>query len=204
MYGNPKSERTPRGFSLIELLTVMAIITVFSAVSLPQIGAAMKVARMESTFQMLIGSLREARQAAVDDRQITRVSFVAPATVLIEKRDALPPNNAPATYSLIRRIDLPSQVQYAALPGLPTGAANTPDGMGSGTLAIDFNSGGTQVYFQPDGTAQDSVGNIANGVVYIARPTVVGSTRAVTLIGATGKFKGWHLEKIGASYTWRS
>jgi Tfp pilus assembly protein FimT len=189
---------------LLEVLMVIAIIGVLCAISLPQIGVAVKSAKMESAFQTLVGAMREARQTAVDNRQIVRLTFVAPRTVLIERRDPLPPNNGAATYSLVRSVDLPIDVQFSALPGIPVGTANGPDGLGSGLAAVDFNNGGTQLYFQPDGTAEDTIGKVANGVVYIARTPDVNSSRAVTMLGATGRLKGWRLVKSGAAYAWHS
>jgi len=58
------------------------------------------------------------------------------------------------------------------------------------------------VYFYPDGSAQDIANNINNGVVYIARPGVVMSSKAITLWGATGRLRGWTLITVGATKTW--
>jgi hypothetical protein len=60
------------------------------------------------------------------------------------------------------------------------------------------------IYFQPDGSAQDANSNINNGVVYIARPGDLASSRAITLWGATGRLRGWRLYITGTgTKAWR-
>jgi hypothetical protein len=77
-----------------------------------------------------------------------------------------------------------------------------------GALAIDFDQGiavGAKnvIFFYPDGSAADVAGNVNNGVVYITRPGDINNSRAITLWGATGRLRGWHIYKNGAQYYWR-
>jgi hypothetical protein len=59
------------------------------------------------------------------------------------------------------------------------------------------------IYFYPDGSAQDVNGNVNNGVVYLAMPGFINTSRAITLWGATGRLRGWHIYLSGAKYYWR-
>jgi len=76
------------------------------------------------------------------------------------------------TGAVINTYKLPSDVYFMVLANFPKSPVNfptTPDGFGLGATAIDFDqgvAGGVQtvVYFLPDGSAQDSLGNINNGV----------------------------------------
>ena len=71
--------------------------------------------------------------------------------------------------------------------------------------------GQKSIYFCPDGSAQDAAGgagqcagNWNNGVVYIARPGDLMSSRAITVWGATGRIRGWRLYNNGAGgITWQ-
>ena len=71
--------------------------------------------------------------------------------------------------------------------------------------AVTVKVGGkNQIYFCPDGSAQDSAGgvgqcsgNMNNGVVYIARPAELMSSRAITIWGATGRIRGWRIYNNG-------
>jgi hypothetical protein len=91
-------------------------------------------------------------------------------------------------------------MQFVVVPGIPTNPLTTPDGFGVGNNAIDFDlgngGGGTQVYFEPDGRALDAGNRLNNGVVYIAEPTNLFSSRAVSLYGSTGRAKAWTLTKV--------
>jgi hypothetical protein len=87
----------------------------------------------------------------------------------------------------------------------------TPDGFGIGGTAIDFDqgvAGGAKnvIYFYPDGSAEDVNGNVNNGVVYIAltgNTGFVSTSRAITLWGATGRLRGWHIYQNAAKWYWR-
>jgi hypothetical protein len=59
------------------------------------------------------------------------------------------------------------------------------------------------IYFYPDGSAEDVIGNVNNGVVYVAMPGFVNTSRAITLWGATGRLRGWRINRNGANYYWR-
>jgi len=77
---------------------------------------------------------------------------------------------------------------------------DTPDGYGS-TTSTSFTStngtfpsatGSTSVAkFTPDGTLVDWNGRTTNGTVFLAVPTVSTSTRAVTVLGSTGRVRGY-------------
>jgi hypothetical protein len=80
-------------------------------------------------------------------------------------------------------IELPFDIKCQALTGIPTSPSATPDGFGTGSLALNFDigvAGGiqNQVAFMPDGSARDTNGNFNNGVLYLARSGDVYSTRA--------------------------
>jgi len=92
------------------------------------------------------------------------------------------------------------------VPGIPTNPAATPDGFGTGAVAIDFDiangGGGTQIYFQPDGRALDGANRLNDGVIYLAEPNNLFSSRAVSLYGTTGRSKSWFLTKVNGVSKW--
>jgi hypothetical protein len=103
---------------------------------------------------------------------------------------------------------LPDDIKFWIEPGVPNTATTTPDGFGTAGHAIDFDvnvgAGGlSNVYFYPDGTAEDSANNLSNGVVYIARQGELTSSRAITVWGSTGRIRGWRLYKQGGGYAWQ-
>ena len=188
--------RKQKGFSLIELLVVMAIALIIASYAMINIQQGLKNARIANAYDTLISELRNARQIAVDRRQTTRVTFTAPYTITTATKDV-----GAGTYTTQRTITIGNDLQFQTLAGFPNTATTVPDGFGAGATAVDFN-GGAVVNFQPDGTAVDATGAVVNGVVYIARTGDLASARAVTMYGATGRIKGWRLLKVGSTWTW--
>ena len=95
-----------------------------------------------------------------------------------------------ATYTL------PTDMQFAVQAGFPNPG---PESVSSGTEAVAFNpctaveSGQSCLIFFPDGSAQDDMGNYNSGVIYLTRPSDMYSSRAVSVIGPSGKIRGWRL-----------
>jgi len=57
------------------------------------------------------------------------------------------------------------------------------------TQVAYFADGDLEIFFLPNGSAVDNAGITSNGGVYVAQPTKVETTRAVTLFGSTGRIK---------------
>ena len=197
--------RKTRGFSLIEMMVAVAILLIASAISVISIQPALKAARVNQGYNTALGVLRQARDNSIGQRQVFIVTFNAGGN----------PDNITITQALTGNVlytyTLPSDVLFTVVPGFPTSQAAfplTPDGFGVGATAIDFDQnivGGIKnvIYFQPDGSAQDVNGSINNGVVYITRAVDLSDARAITLWGATGRLRGWHMYTQGATYYWR-
>lgn len=185
--------RAMRGFSLVEMMTVVAIGLTVTGFAFMTFRSAEQGAAVTSGFNTTLQTMRRAREEAVAERRTWVVSFTAPNTITLSKNGALPGG------ILVSTATLPTNVAFTAVAGLPNPG---PDGFGTGVNAVDFGQpagGGTSIYFQPDGSAQDAVGNINNGVIYVAQPGMLTSTKAITLWGTTGRIRGWAL---GAGNVW--
>jgi prepilin-type N-terminal cleavage/methylation domain-containing protein len=195
-----------RGFSLIEMMVVVCLILIVTGFSIMAIQPALKQGHLTEGYNRTLMAMRQARDLSVAQRQIYFVTLngaVQPNSITITQGST---GTVTATYLL------PTDVAFDVEPGIPVSpvaAPTTPDGFGVGAPAIDFDqgvAGGTKnmIYFYPDGSAADVLGNVNNGVVYIARPGFVDSSLAITLWGATGRLRGWHIYKNGAAaYYWR-
>src|SRR5580698_9208276 len=200
--------RKMRGFSLIEMMIVIAMIVIVLAFSIMAIQPSLKQANVTEGFNQTLMALRQARDISVAQRQIYFVTLsnaAVPNSITITQGST---GTVTATYFL------PNNVAFVALPNLPTSPVAypmTPDGFGIGTTAIDFDqgvAGGVKnvIYFYPDGSAQDAIGNVNNGVVYLAltgNPAYINTSRAITLWGATGRLRGWHIYSNAAQWYWR-
>jgi len=189
-----------RGFTLIETLVVLGIaVVIVMSGWMFQLTPIWNNARAESALQTTLGTVQWAREAAIDQRTVINVTFVAPNTLQVY-------TGACTGGTLLSTIPLPTDMAFQIVSGIPT--ANTPDGMGSGSNAIDFgypgSSTGGQDYlcFQQDGRNFDSSNRVSSGVVYIARQNDLSSIHAVSVLGATGRVKGWRLVSVNGTQGW--
>ena len=185
-----------RGFSIVELLIVVVIIMIILGATFIQIGPMLRASQAQAALQTTLGQMRRAHELAVDQRQVYRLTFTGPRTIQLDKVKIDPVTKA-KTFTFQSKIDLPVQTQFTVVSGLPNTATTVPDGYGNGTVAIDFDrdfgGAGTEVYFQRDGRALDSSNRVNNGLIYMCRPGELNSCMAVSLIGTTGRSKGWRL-----------
>ena len=170
-----------RGFSMIEMVVVVAIIMVMLGITFISLQPALKEAHATNAYDSVLMQIRNARAKAVENRQQYIVCFGATTPA-----GAATPLGAPTAQSVqvfqwpagaalsaaiqITKVDLPADIQFQALGGLPAAA---PDGFGSGAVAIDFDRGvaapiTNQIMFLPDGSARDTAGNLNSGILYIA------------------------------------
>jgi prepilin-type N-terminal cleavage/methylation domain-containing protein len=190
------------GFSLTELLVTVAILMVGGAVAVMNVAGAVRSSHVETAYQNTLDQLRFARQVAIDKRTVCRVDFTAPGTVSVTQAFA------DGTPVQTETITLPADVQYTVVAGMPTPPTPTPDNLGNGTVAIDFDrvagGSGATIFFQPDGSALDAAGRTNDGVIYVARPNELTGARAITLLGTTGRLRGWRLgPKPGGGVLWQ-
>lgn len=207
------------GFSLIEMMIVVAVMMIVAGIGFMALQPALKDARANQAFDRVLMQLRVARQRAIAERKQYIVCFGAGSAPL----GALTPRGAPNASSIqvfrwdggtalsaavqISTNDLPSDMQFQTLAGLPNTVTTVPDGFGNAGTAIDFDQGvgggnKNQVLFMPDGAARDIGGNWNSGIIYVARSGDLYSAHAITLYGATGRIRGWRLLSSGGSPKW--
>jgi len=202
------------GFSLIEMLTVVALVIVLASISFVSTVPLMKQQRVVNAYNTTLSAMRLARDNAVSQRTSYSVTFstsVQPNTITVSPTLAGGFQGAQNTVVY----QLPTDVSFDAESALASTPA--PDGYGTGLLAIDFGytangtlGGQKTIYFCPDGSSQDAEGGAGacagswdGGVVYIARVGDLMSSRAVTLWGGTGRIRGWRIYSNGAGgYQW--
>lgn len=198
----PKARRQD-GFTLLELMIVMAVAAIVSVMAVTRIAPALRTARAETGIQTVAGWMRRTQERAVDERRVYRLSFIAPQTVQVDLVNQGPP----ITFTFVQSVQLPNDIAFQTVTGLPTGV-NAPDGFGAGgltpiNLGIDYGGGETQIFYQADGRALDVVGRSNSGVVYTCRAGEILSCRAATVWGTTGRTKVWRVQQTGpTSYQW--
>ena len=204
-----------RGFSLLEMITAVAIMMIVGTITFISLVPLLKQQRVTNAYNTTIAAMRQARDNAVAQRTSYSVTFsninVTQGQIVVAPTQTFQGDQVSTTFLL------PTDIGFNALPGIPTAA--TPDNFGVGTAAVDFGytyngsagGGQTTVYFCPDGSSQNVSGTgqcmgpnyWSGGIVYLARVGETTSSRAVTLWGGTGRIHGWRLyPKTGGGYQW--
>ena len=170
----------------MEILMVTGLVAVVGAFSMMIIGPALEARNVEMAVRTVSTQMQRARQFSVDARRRTRVTFTTPSTITVDEQAPVSQGGA---WTQVSTVELPGDMEFeidAATVG--TTGPPSPSGTYSTSQVADF-SGASQVFFLPNGSAVTSAGLTSNGVVYVAQPSKVETTRAVTLFGSTGKIK---------------
>src|ERR1700680_4338398 len=114
--------RRTRGFSMIELMVVIALILVVTTFSIMPIQPSLKQGHVTEAYNQTLMAMRQAREISVAQRQIYFVTLsnaVQPNTITITQGST---GVVTATYSL------PADVAFVAVAGIPVsqGACTPP------------------------------------------------------------------------------
>lgn len=200
-----RTKRREQGFSLLETMVVVAIIFILMAYALFQGQGSLAAYKANAAQDVVFCQMRVARELAISQRRTVHIwidqTFSGPGGTQqikyqIQKADSLSSDVA----GPIVAVPIPAPAQYV----LETGVPDTPMGFGNGSpVFIGNTSGGPPVMqFNPTGTFTDSTGsNVLNGSIFIGIPNQVGTARAVTIMGGTGRVREYTWN--GGSVGWR-
>jgi prepilin-type N-terminal cleavage/methylation domain-containing protein len=175
------SSTTQRGFSLAEVLIVISIIFIVSAMAIFRIQGALPGIRANAGMNQAMSIIRSGRELAIAHRRNIQMQVVGNNQINLVRIN-LPVGTAP---TLLQTMIFENRVQFLLMAGVP----DTPDGFGA-NAAIDF--GGTPtIMWLSDGTFVDANGQPLNGSVYFGLLGQPSSQRAVTILGATGRVRGY-------------
>lgn len=177
-------DRRDRGFTLAEMLVVVALIAVVSAIAIPVTAETIKRARADSAAEVALRAITAARARAVAERRNIQLNFVAPNRIQL-LREEINAAGAVTGTTLVAETRLEGGQEFRRFTGQP----DTPDAFGAATPT---SFGGTApVMFTTDGSLVDSAGDVVNGSVFVGVPNQPASARAITVFGVSGLTRAW-------------
>jgi prepilin-type N-terminal cleavage/methylation domain-containing protein len=196
-----------RGFSMIEIVVVIALILIVSAIAIIAYLPTLQNANFDTAMRQMIDQLRQAREYSIANRRYVQVTFptvvaggVTQYQVVITEMDNLTAGGG-AVNPVLSTVPIHAPAQYLVLSTI-----DTPDGfcLGAPSSAIEFKttSGGAPVsiLFQSDGELVDGASyQPINGTIFLGEPGKPTSARAITILGTTGRVRGW--KGTGASWS---
>ena len=132
------------GFSMVELLVVVTIILILTAAALITMVPNVQRSHANAGMELVLGEMRRAHERAVDERRIYRVTFAAPNQIQLDVGQVANvattiTGTTPGFVQAQPPLILPDGIQFVCVSGIPTAAGSVPDGLGSGSNAIDFD-----------------------------------------------------------------
>jgi prepilin-type N-terminal cleavage/methylation domain-containing protein len=179
--------RDDRGVSLVEIMVAVAIIGALTSMAVMQIGAIRPGLEADGAMRTVMAQLNSARETAISQRRRVEVSF---ANAPISATDLggwvrVLRYNLPNGTTELANVPFEGGVRYGLWPAVQ----DTPDGFGN-SKAINFGAAVT-VLFNTEGMLVDTAGNPINGTLFMLIPNQTGSYRAVTILGSTGRVRGF-------------
>ena len=181
-----------QGFTLLETMMVVGITGVVTAIAVVQFQVTRNMVKGDSAMRQVLAQMNAARQMAMQQRRYIDITFdTTHNTIILVREDTTTTSTTLST----------AMFENNAKIQLTTGLPDTPDAFGNGAATSFYNptngtfqslNGSTTVAkFAPDGTLVDWNGFTTNGTIFTAIPNLGPSSRAVTILGSTGRFRGY-------------
>jgi Tfp pilus assembly protein FimT len=171
--------RSQRGISVIDMMVTLSVIGIVGSMATMQIGTVRRSMQGDGAMRLVMAQLNTAREMAITQRRSIEVRFIGNNWLQIVRHEV------PTGITVLTNVALESDAQYSLVDGVE----DTPDGFGNST-AISFGSA-EKIMFQPNGTLIDDTGSPINGTVSLSIANIPESFRAVTVLGATGRVRGY-------------
>lgn len=185
-----RTKRSPDGFSVIELLIVVAIVIILTAAAVFTLTPQRRAFRTDDAASQVTNFLRDAYQRALAQRQTMRVE-IDRAQMLIKIVDE---NRLPVGDEIeVRRAKLNDEINLNQ-PAVGAGVVNPPAAPYNYPPAV-YSSNVWAGRFRSDGSVVDLAGNPLSATLFfsLVNPQVSDSNliRAVTLFGPSGSVRVW-------------
>ncbi len=207
---HPQTSKTDSGFSAVELIIVVALIAILSAMSLPYIFNYKKAYKSEDQALKVIDLMRETGQLALTRRRPYRfeIDLTDNAVLIIDESHTVAGVVIPDTQIKKIPMELPKDVRMDIIPAGVT--KPNPPNYTDFAFAVDAKGhlvGSTTITghtvwvarFASDGSVLNNANIPINANIYIWPPISYGSTtprnkaevKAITMFGGSGAIRYW-------------
>ena len=167
------------GFSLVELTLVVLLMSVIAAFALLNVGGIQPRVGANTAESQTVAQLRRGRELAIAQRRNIEIQFLGDNQIQLVRYDV--PNGT----TVLGTVTLEGDMEFLLFDDIP----DTPDMFGN-TTAVAFGGAATLI-FRSDGTLVDTLGNPLAGSIFLGQPDHPETARAVTILGATGRIRGY-------------
>lgn len=215
---NSSQRCSDKGFTLIELVVVVAIVAVLAGVSVQQLAGSRKLMRSAAVTREVASALRDARQTAISQRraitfqyddskkQINIINHGADADgVGISGTSVLTASGYPNTTG--SSVDRTYQLASTGIPasdivyGMPSGAGTGANILSDKAALSTLSNQKLNVTFQPDGSVVNSAGGTSDVALFIYNASKpLDTAMAISVLGGTGRIKAWRYSKGDGKY----
>jgi prepilin-type N-terminal cleavage/methylation domain-containing protein len=172
--------RGERGYSLIEIMVVMCLIAIVSAMAVPVASEFLNQRKADSGVVSAMAAVAAARDRAIAERRNIQFTFVAPNRIELSRVEV-----PDGDLTLVETFVLDNGQMFVKFDG----TGDTPDKFGAD--AEQSFTGDEPVMFTSDGSLIDSNGDVVNGTIFVGQKGQEITARAVTVFGVTGLTKAW-------------
>lgn len=196
-----KTKRRERGFTMLEMVLVIAIMMVLGGLAIIQSFGSFEAYQVNSAVDTVASQLRLARQLAISQRRNVQVQITTSSPYSVSYTILPRPGSADPTQPTVSSIVSSKQVSFMQESGVPDTPMVFGTCSGSGVCIASVGGGPAFMQFTSTGQFTDSTGvNPINGTVFIGVPSQVATARAVTIMGSTGRVRPYYY--VGGTTTW--
>jgi len=167
------------GFSMVEMIMGLLLACIVAGIAVLNINGISPGTKANAALNETVAQLRRGRETAIAQRRNIELKFLGNNQIQLVRDDL------PAGTTVLSTVTLEGKMQFHLFSGVP----DSPDLFGR-TGAVSFG-GANSLIFQSNGILVDSNANPLNGTVFLGQDKYPETARAVTILGATGRVRGY-------------